>query len=817
MKYNITIILLLITYVLYAQGGHPGGGMNRENMPKDAVVKGIVKDDQYKTPVKFANVALFSARDSSVVAGVVCNENGYFEMTELSYGRYYIVIDFIGYEKMNINNIKLHPKQKEKDLGTVYLKHVAENIEEVEVIGERNFIEYKIDRKVLNISKNINASGGTIVDALENAPSIQVDIDGNVSMRGSSNFKVLIDGKPTVLDANDILQQIPASSVENIEIITNPSVKYDPDGTTGILNIIMKKEHRSGFNGVVNVSVGTGDKYNADFLFNYRTKKANYYIGMNYGDRTHSGTGSSLRETYLNDTTNFLISESERSHQRKYYSVKGGADLLLDEKNTVSVSGRYGYFGFGREANSQNHEYSFPVTANIYSNNSGAFEVGGSFYSGSIDFLHKFNKKDHEISASAHYSGRSGGIENNVIENITNEDYLNIISTEQYRTFQDRRRKILRLKLDYTYPINDKMKFEAGYQSRLRNTPGDYIHENYISGNWIVDDTYSNELSFIRNIHSLYSSLSGEIIGLQYMLGIRGEYTDRLIDQITSGESYPLQRFDYFPSLHLTKELSKSQQIQISYSKRVNRPRHWYMNPFPGYADSYSVRVGNPALLPEFIDSYELSYNKRIKKSFFNVEAYYRQTNNKINRIQELQEDGKLLYTFDNIDKEYSYGSEISGNIQLYKWWMIYANANFYRYNIEGDIAGTSTDLKSINYDFRMNTTFMFSKIARLQLSGFYNAPTVTAQGEREGFYFFGAAYRHEFFKRRLSVVVNARDIFRTGKYVYTSEGESFITENERRREAPVITLSLSYKINNYKQKRGEKDESMDEYNGGMM
>ncbi|MCD4792893.1 MAG: TonB-dependent receptor [Bacteroidales bacterium] len=817
MKYNITIILLLITFGLSAQGGHPGGGMNKGDMPKDAVIKGIVKDDQYKTPVKFANVALLSARDSSVVAGVVCDENGYFEMKDLSYGRYYIIVDFIGYEKINIDNIKLYPKQKEKDLGTVYLKHVAENIEEVEIIGERNFIEYKIDRKVINISKNINASGGTIADALENAPSIQVDIDGNVTMRGSSNFKVLIDGKPTVLDANDILQQIPASSVENIEIITNPSVKYDPDGTTGILNIIMKKESRSGFNGVVNASIGTGDKYSSDFLLNYRAKKANYYFGMNYGDRTRSGTGSSMRETYLNDTTNFLISESERNHQRKYYSVKGGVDLFLNDNNTVSFSGRYGYFGFGRETNSQNYEYTFPGTTNIYSFNEGIFEVGGDFYFGNIDFTHNFNKKDHEIYASVQYSGRTGGIENNISENQTDENYSETLSSEKYRTFQDRRKKILRLKLDYTYPVSEKMKFEAGYQSRLRNTPGDYIHENYVSGDWILDETYSNKYTYIRNIHSVYSSLSGEIIGMQYMLGLRGEYTDRLVEQITSGETYPLQRFDYFPSLHLTKELSKSQQIQVSYSKRVNRPRHWYMNPFSVYSDSYYVRVGNPALLPEYIDSYELSYNKRIKKSFFNIEAYYRQTNNKISRVQELLDDGRILNTFNNLDKEYAYGSELSGNFQLLKWWMMYANANVYRYNIEGETAGITTNSKSTNYDFRLNSTFIFAKTGRLQLNGFYNAPTVTSQGNREGFYFFGAAYKHEFFKRRLSVVVNARDIFRTGKYVYTSEGEGFITENERRREAPVITLSLSYKINNYKQKRGERDEDANEYNDGMM
>ncbi|MCF6365946.1 MAG: TonB-dependent receptor [Bacteroidales bacterium] len=816
MKQILILVFFFQITQIFAQGGHPGGGMNRGDMPNDGIIRGKVVDEQTNKSVKFANAALFSMRDSSVVAGAVCDEEGNFELSELKYGRYYLIVDFIGYYKKTISDLKVHPRNKTSDLGTVLLKQSAENIEEVEIIGERNFVEYKIDRKVLNISKNINATGETIIEALENAPSIQVDIDGNVTMRGSSNFIVLIDGKPTVLDANDILRQIPASSVENIEIITNPSVKYDPDGTTGIINIIMKKGKKSGFSGVVNTSVGTGDKYSADFLFNYRAKKVNYYIGANYGDRTFSGTGSSLRETYLNDSTYFLSSVSERSHQRNYYSVKGGVDLFLNDKNTVSFSGKYGYFGFGMERNSKNYDYTFPVSENIYSFNEGTFTIGGDFYSLNFDYTHKFNKKGHEITVLTQYSSRSGGIENIVIENATNEDFTNTFSYEKYKTFQDRGRNVLTLKVDYTYPVNEKMKFETGYQSRIRDASGNYILEDYISGDWVLDETYSNELIFTRNIHSLYSSLSGELLGLQYMLGLRGEYTDRLIEQITSGESYPLQRFDFFPSVHLTKELSKTQQIQASYSKRVNRPRHWYMNPFPGYSDAYSERVGNPALLPEYIDSYELSFNKRIKKSFFNIEAYFRQTNNKINRVQELMNDGRILNTFDNLDKEFAYGSELSGNINFFSWWMLYANANIYRYNLEGEIAGIETGTKSTNYDFRINSTFMFAKNSRLQITGMYNAPSVTSQGTRDGFYYFGAAYKHEFFKRKLSVTFNVRDMFKTANYIFDSEGVGFSSHDEMLREAPVFTLSLSYKINNYKQKRGNRGDTEEMNEGGM-
>ncbi len=806
---------LLSSLIIFAQ--HPGGGMNRENMPEDATVKGTVKSELTKAPVKFANAALFSLRDSSVIAGAVADENGNFVIENIPYGRYYLVIDFIGFYKKIIPDIKLFPKQKEFNTGTVYLKDASENIDEVIISGERNQVEYKIDRKVVNISKDINSSGGTLTDALENAPSIQVDIDGNVTMRGSSNFQVLIDGKPTVLEANDILQQIPASAVENVEIITNPSVKFDPDGTTGIINIIMKKNHRKGVSGIINASIGTGDKYSTDFLFNVRKKKIGFYFGANYGDRSSSSEGNSLRTTFLNDTSNYLSSESERIHAREYYSVKGGVDFYLNKNNTLSFSGKYGYFGFKMNSFSNIYEYSLPETVDFYTVNDGRFEIGGDFYTVTTDFSHNFAKKGHSLIFSVDYSVRKGGIENTVEVIETDKNFNENFSETKYRTYQDRGRDRLRAKVDYTLPINEESKFEAGYQVRLLNADGDYIYEDFTGENWIENTDLSNDLIFTRNIHSLYTSYSGKAAGISFMAGIRGEYTDRMINQLTTGEEYPINRFDFFPSLHLSRQINKTDQIQLSYSKRINRPRHWYLNPFLSYVDDYSVRKGNPVLLPEFIDSYELSYNKKVKKTTVNIDAYYRQTNNSINRIQELYNESTILYTFDNLNKEYAYGSELSGNIMLTKKWMLYANVNLYKFNLEGETSGVTTDLKSFNYDMKLNTTYMFTKNSRLQINGFYNAPTVTVQGNRESFYIISAAYRQELFERKLSVVLRVNDIFRTGKYITDVEGTGFISHSEMLRESPVFMLSLSYKINNYKQKRGERNFNGEDEGEGMM
>ncbi len=814
-KQCIAALLIFSANIIFAQG-HIGAGMLQGVRSKTGVVKGVIKSEQAKLIVKYANAALLSAKDSSLVSGAVADENGVFVMKDIPYGNYFLLIDFIGFYKKTIPNVKLYPKQKVYDAGVVFLKEASENIDEVVVNAERNIVEYKIDRKIINISKNINAAGGTVVDALENAPSIQVDINGNVSMRGSSNFRVLIDGKPSLLEANDALKQIPASAVENVEIITNPSVKFDPDGTTGIINIIMKKSHKSGFSGIVNASIGLRDKYSADFLFNYKAKKTGVYFGADFGNYWNYGTATSLRETFLNDTTDYLESNSDNTRFRKNYSVKGGIDFYLNEKNTLSFSGKYGFFGFGFGHTDKRHHYSAPTLQDAYMINGSNFEIEGNRYSGAFDYKHNFVQKGHEINFSAEYSLSTGGNENRIRQSESDKNFSLSLNDKAYKTFQDRARNRYVFKLDYSYPFNEKSKVEAGLQSRILDASGNYSYADSINGHFVENDVFSNEMTFKRNIYSAYATYSGVIAGFAYMAGLRGEYTDRLIHQITTGKEYPVLRPDFFPSLHISKEIRKTDQVQVSYSRRVNRPRHWYMNPFPGFSDEFSVRQGNPALLPEYVDSYELSYNKRINTSYLNFAVYYRQTNNAFQRIKTLLDDGKILHTFMNTDKEFAAGSELSGNFRFFKWWMLYANINAYYFKIETD--GITAGKNSFNYDARLNSTFLLGKNSRLQLSWFYNSPTVTSQGRREAFNFGSVSFKQEFFKKKLSVVLRVKDVLRTGKYVSLSEEQNFSLYSERRSESPVFMLSLSYKINNYKQKRSNRGDVNDpDEDDGMM
>ncbi len=367
-KTFLFLILIVITTGTIAQRPGGGGGrLGQSNMPPEGIVIGKVKDAISGVPMEYANVVLFSLRDSTMAAGTVSDADGTFRMEKVPFGRFYLVANFIGYNKLQVEDIMINPRNKAVDIGEIQLQPSAKNLESVEITAEREHFEYKIDKKVVNVEKDIMAQGGTAVNALENVPSVEVDIDGNVSMRGSSSFTVLIDGRPSVLQGTDALQQIPVSNIDNIEIITNPSAKYDPDGVAGIINVILKDKKAGGLTGIINASVASGDKYNADFLLNYRTGKFNIFGGADYRQHQHTGDRESNTETYWDDTTQFRFSNGTRNRTRDGYGVRLGADFFATDKTTISVLGRMGYYSRGGGYSSNMHVFTDPVSRDEYS------------------------------------------------------------------------------------------------------------------------------------------------------------------------------------------------------------------------------------------------------------------------------------------------------------------------------------------------------------------------------------------------------------------------------------------------------------------
>jgi outer membrane receptor protein involved in Fe transport len=319
----------------------------------------------------------------------------------------------------------------------------------------------------------------------------------------------------------------------------------------------------------------------------------------------------------------------------------------------------------------------------------------------------------------------------------------------------------------------------------------------------------TNKINFKRDIHSAYFTFSNKLIGIDYQLGLRGEYTNREITNESLDESHLIESLDYFPTLHLSKQLRETTQLQASYSKRINRPRGWYLDPVPGYMDKYNTRQGNPGLEPEYINSFELGFQQKIGKSFINIESYYRTTENKITRIRTLQADNTFLHTFENLNNDYALGVEFMANYNPLKWLNINATTNIYNYKIESNLIEDDADVSSKNLDFRVNTTFKFSKNSRLQINAFYRGPTVSVQGEREGFFATSLALRQDFLDKKMTATVNVRDIFGQMKHEFTSESVDFYSWDRFSMNTPIVTFSLSYKINNYKNHR-KKNENID-------
>lgn len=818
-KLLFLLLFVLSTLTTVFSQVPPGRGMSgMANMPKNGVVKGKIIDAESKSPMEYANVAIYSKRDSSLISGGIADLQGSFQITDLPFGAYYVEAQFIGFKKTTIKDIRIIPNAQTIDLGTIELAPVSHTLGAVEVVAERNRIEYKIDKKVINVSQDINAAGGTAVTVLENTPSVDVDIDGNVSLRGSSNFTVLIDGRPSVLSGSDALKQIPSSAIENIEIITNPSVKYDPDGQSGIINIVMKKNILAGFNGIVTVNAGTGEKYGTDLTMNYKTKKYNLLFGANWNDNKDLGHMKSSRESYYGDTIDYLTTDGSRNQARSNKQIKAGFDYFLSDKTSITVTGETGKYQFKGTGGGRQNKYKRifgqpfePDTFSILTDNS---LRKGNFVSGNAGFTTKFDDNGtHKLEGDFQYRHRDGNSPGKNLEVLSDPTYqLRFDTLALINTSEDDKSNDFRLKLDYTLPLKSGGKFEAGLQSRMEREREFFNFEAYdtVSGDFINNPNFTSDMKFKEDIHSVYTTLSGKLSKIEYMIGLRGEYTNRVIDQTQKDSTFKYEHFDPFPSAHISFALNENDQLMASYSRRINRPNGRDLDPFPNYINRYTIRIGNPKLKPEYTDSYELSFMHKFKSSFISLETFYRVTQDLMSRRE--WKTGEINYmSTANFDNDYSLGGELMGNINFTKWLLVNASVTAFNYRLKG----VNVNRQSTNYSGRLNTTFKLSPDSRLQLTGNYRSGSVSAQGEQKGMLFTNISYRQEFMKKKLTASLSLRDVFGTGRFAGSNVGPNFRSNFRMQREPRVLMLSLSYKINNYKMERESQQEQPSQGGGG--
>jgi outer membrane receptor protein involved in Fe transport len=796
MKKYISILIVLSITVFY--------NVSLGQAPSIAkLIKGQILDGETDHAVEYVTIAVFKKKTEDLVTGTITAPDGRFTIKGLDEGSYYLEISFMGYEKTTINDINIDNNNPVVNLGVIKLDKAEDLIEEINVVAEKGAIDYQIDKKVVNVSKQYTTVAGTAIDVLQNVPSVTVDVEGNLSLRGSTGFTVLIDGKPSVLEGSEALDQIPASTIQNIEIITNPSVKFDPDGTAGIINVITKKNKLRGVSGIANLNLGLDEKYGGDLLLNFRKNRLDFFVGADYNDREYPGFEYSERRTLSNDTSFNILSDGTSTRKMTRWSIRSGLTFSIDSNHIVGIDARYGYYKHQGISDFDYLQNTNPSTTNFETKSFDNSMREGNFLSVNLRYTHKFAKKGHELYFLGNVSARNGD-ENNINRLIDNENTI----LDAQKSTESGPSEQWRFQLDYTLPIGAKDKFEAGIHSRTgtSNDNTDLNIYNSLTGIYESQPEYSNETEYQRTIHSVYSLYAGEIGKLGYQLGMRGEYTLRTVS--SSGyEDTKIDRWDYFPTAHFSYSFSKKYQLMASYSRRIERPRSWWLEPFLTWSDAYNVRSGNPNLKPEYIDAYELNFITKMNKNFFSIETYHRVTHNHTEYVRSVYAENVILRNPENVGLAYATGAEAMFNYELFKSWQLNLSGNVYNYKVEGNLFDQDFSNESLNWNLRFNNNFNISKNIQVQVNSSYNSPTATSQGTTEDYYQIDGGIRANFLERKLSAALQVRDIFETAKRKQTIEGADFYYFNESYRKSPFVMLSLSYKFNNYRNGMRERGD----------
>ena len=790
-------------------------------MPAIGKVTGVVLDSATGKPAEFASVALIQIRDSFPAAGALADEKGNFVLEEVPFGRFVLKISSIGFKDYMSHELKITPNETNISLGKIFIHSNVKRLKEAEVTGEKSEYVNSLDKKVYNVDKNIVNTGGTATEVLRNIPSVTVDMDGNISLRGSGNVNVLIDGKPSSITGSSrqaILQQVPASSIESIEVITNPSAKYDADGMAGIINIVTKKDKLKGLNANVSAGVGTNEKYNIAAGGNYRTKKINVYSNYSYRHELRTSTGESVRENTYTDSIFYDLSQSHGNNKSDMQVGKAGLDYFLNESSTLSGS----ITATKREESRPEYiEYHAENAERILTSSftrENEDESDNHTYDYNLDFRKTFGKGKSELNASATYStsDRSGSDVYNTYTDaheLTLRQFVETGTENSIGTFQ----------ANYSRKTGRSGNIEAGWKSIIRSIDSRSDGKNYFPATDAFQDDprFTDYFIYDEQIHAVYAMYSGKWKKLDYQLGVRGE------DYLNEGKSY-ISSIDFnnvylnaYPSGFLKYHLSKTQETQVSYSRRVNRPESRALNPFTDYSDSLNVRKGNPELKPEYVDSYELAYLKNFEKHSVNFTLYYRYTNNLITRIRTLDQNTNVTTsTFTNFSSSENTGVEVVIKNQIGNLITLMTSGNlFYNKingsNIEADLQSTST-----NWNARTSVNAKLTKNTSLQILAMYMAPVKQPQGTFKGMSGVDAGIRQELWKGNGSLSLNVNDIFNTRKMVIHATGEGFTSDMTRTRESRVAMLTFTYRFGSadYAQrKRNQQGQNQQQDQNNMM
>ena len=794
--YFLLSIFFIALFTPLLQAQMPAGG----GMAPGKII-GTVKDFSTKKPLEYTTVSLYKVQDNTLVTGMISDKMGEFVLENIPMGRYYLSVSFIGYKSFRKDSIQIAPGNLEINIGNIFIKP-SNDLNTVKIEGEKDLVTLDIDKKVYDVSKNITNTGGSAADVLGNVPSVNVDVDGNISLRGSESVVVLIDGKPSGLSGSSrkaILDNIPASSIESVEIISNPSAKYDADGMSGIINIKLKKDKKQGLNGSLALSAGTRDKYNGNFSLNYRDKKFNFFTNYSYRYSNMFNKGKTLNNFFGTDTSYYIDQTAFGFRKGGNHLARAGFDFFPNTKNTFSISGSFGY-NYNTNVNTNVYNYQSGTRSPLYTNirESGATENSYN-YDLNGSWKHTFVKKGRELSAELSYSGNNGP-ENTQYRNMLKDTLGTLISTAPIRQNTSRLSHfgVIVAQIDYVEPLRKNMGLEAGLKTTIRHNDNDFrsVHYDYATLQYLNDVNITNRFVYHEQVYAGYASLSHAIKKWGYKAGLRVEHTLINSDLVTTQKKNQKSYTGFFPSAHVSYKPKTGWELRLSYSRRINRPRTNDLNPFTDYSDPVNLMTGNPNLNPEYINSGEFNVNFSKKKHYVSGSVYYRYTENVMTRFRTVDTaSGTSVTTQVNVGYAHSAGVELISRHELFKWWNITANINAFYYKISANNSYGNLSNNNIGGFGRIISNWKFLKGTEAQLTFGYWAPSAAPQGAAKAMWGIDVGLKRDFWKNRLSVNLAVTDIFNTRRFAIVSQGQNFTLDLYRKRESRIATLTVTLRL----------------------
>ena len=789
-------------------------------------IKGKVIDKSQDFPLEYATITVNKTDSDETIEGGVTDQNGQFKL-QIPKGFYDIKVEYISFQPKSYNNIKI---DADKDFGTVALKFKADNLDEVVVEAETTELDVRLDKKIYNIGKDLTTSGATVSDALANVPSIAVDVDGAISLRGNDNVRILINGKPSAIagyGSTDVFRQLPSDAIEKVEVITSPSARYDASGTAGIINIVLKRDKTLGLNGSIRGNIGDPLNNGISINANARTDKFNFFTTLGYSHRKPPGNAT-FENFFTSDSASFDRIKEERDYNRnrKNFNFNGGATYFINDSTEVTMS----YFGRTGEDIDQTFNNTNRFIDNSLDSETLRIEdeiEDEESHQVAFNFEKRYNDEGHKLTADAQYSVDYETTTTLIEENRTQPSDSLIAQDD---IVEDNDQREILIQADYVKPMGEAQ-FEAGFRGNYENEITDFrlktLNEN---GELALDEDISNIFDYDENVTAAYVQYGNKFGKFSFLAGLRFEHTQLKGTTTPIGENSNLQdilgddidlNFDnnfanFFPTLNLTYEFREDENMTLGYNRRINRPRGWFVNPFPSRSSRTSIFQGNPSLQPAFADALDLGYLRKWEKYTFTASVYYQRETDSFERIQEdtgqTTSDGiPIIRSIPiNLSTNERYGAEMGLISNPTEWLRINGSINYFKFISDGSFNGTEFGAENESFFARLSTKVDLPYKIQWQTNGFFRGPRQNAQTETESILSLNLAFSKDLFDDRATVSLNIRDLFNSRVRNRITNTEEFRSVSEFQWRERQITLNFVYRFNQQKEEQRKNEQSDD-------